>query len=513
MHTYAEAKPQHQRQAQVRTADQQSDASKSAVQLMENRPPAGTPAAFQALTNSSPMAVQLRSYQALANQVTLQREAAAPACAACANRTGLPDTLKAGVEALSGMSLDHVRVHYNSAQPAQLNALAYAQGRDIHLAPGQERHLPHETWHVVQQAQGRVKPTLQMKGLTVNDDVELEAEADLMGARAVTSAPGAAIQLAERAGNNGAARMSGGGHIVQRNVGFHAGTLASPFFRAVNAGGAIIRPNWVGHWAGAAAIAGVGAGNSRNHIVAYHHIAESLVNISNTIYTGRAGGVALPAAVATLTALSAALYPNLGAEYAVMVAHRTALVTAINNVANYAAPTALEEQAMAQAATLLEGDLMSAPQNVRAGNTNMNQRVGNNIDATYRLTQLPAFAGMGPGAAFLHGNVMPAPWLAVVGGIAGAQWGQIGAGGPALGVGANFYVMDPLHNQMVESFTAHATAHLGANVTVVRNDDAANPVPGYTLHAPLSSTVDPGGAGYPVILFDPAGVNLPISYA
>jgi len=100
------------------------------------------------------------------------------------NRTGLPDGLKTGIESLSGMAMDHVRVHYNSAQPAQLNALAYAQGSDIHLAPGQEKHLPHEAWHVVQQAQGRVQPTMQLKdGVPMNDDQGLEHEADVMGAR------------------------------------------------------------------------------------------------------------------------------------------------------------------------------------------------------------------------------------------------------------------------------------------------------------------------------------------
>jgi hypothetical protein len=103
------------------------------------------------------------------------------------NNTGLPDNLKSGIESLSGMSMDNVKVHYNSSQPAQLNALAYAQGSDIHVAPGQEQHLPHEAWHVVQQAQGRVKPTMQMKdGVPVNDDAGLEREADVMGARAVT---------------------------------------------------------------------------------------------------------------------------------------------------------------------------------------------------------------------------------------------------------------------------------------------------------------------------------------
>ena len=109
------------------------------------------------------------------------------------NRTGLPDGLKTGIESLSGMAMDHVQVHYNSAQPAQLNALAYAQGRDIHLAPGQERHLPHEAWHVVQQAQGRVRRTMQIKdGVTVNGDEGLEHEADVMGARTAAGGVGSA---------------------------------------------------------------------------------------------------------------------------------------------------------------------------------------------------------------------------------------------------------------------------------------------------------------------------------
>jgi hypothetical protein len=62
------------------------------------------------------------------------------------NNTGLPNQLKSGIESLSGMSLDNVKVHYNSSKPAQLNAHAYAQGSDIHVAPGQEQHLPHEAW-------------------------------------------------------------------------------------------------------------------------------------------------------------------------------------------------------------------------------------------------------------------------------------------------------------------------------------------------------------------------------
>lgn len=160
---------------------------------------------LQQLANASPQVAQLRRLQALADArfAPVAQLAGGPEeeeldhgkfgtaqlqpqlqQAPRANNTGLPDNLKAGVESLSGMSLDHVRVHYNSPQPAQLNALAYAQGSDIHLAPGQEQHLPHEAWHVVQQAQGRVRPTMQMAGgLAVNDDAGLEREADVMGAR------------------------------------------------------------------------------------------------------------------------------------------------------------------------------------------------------------------------------------------------------------------------------------------------------------------------------------------
>jgi len=101
------------------------------------------------------------------------------------NNTGLPDNLKSGMESISGHSLNDVKVHYNSSKPAQLSAHAYAQGIQIHLGPGQEKHLPHEAWHVVQQKQGRVKPTTEVNGAQVNDNIGLEKEADVMGAKAL----------------------------------------------------------------------------------------------------------------------------------------------------------------------------------------------------------------------------------------------------------------------------------------------------------------------------------------
>ncbi len=101
------------------------------------------------------------------------------------NLTGMPDRLKAGIESLSGIDMSDVRVHASSDRPARLDALAYTQRSEIHLGPGQERHLAHEAWHVVQQKQGRVRATAEVKGLPLNDSSSLESEADLMGPKAL----------------------------------------------------------------------------------------------------------------------------------------------------------------------------------------------------------------------------------------------------------------------------------------------------------------------------------------
>ncbi|WDE14472.1 DUF4157 domain-containing protein [Thalassomonas haliotis] len=98
--------------------------------------------------------------------------------------TAMPTSLQAGLEALSDVDLSGTRVHRNSAKPAQVNALAYTQGQDIYVAPGQDQHLAHEGWHVVQQLQGRVKPSREVNGQSINDDSALEHEADVMGAKA-----------------------------------------------------------------------------------------------------------------------------------------------------------------------------------------------------------------------------------------------------------------------------------------------------------------------------------------
>ena len=129
--------------------------------------------------DSSAQSESLQRKADMANNATQRAEAPRP------NNTGMPDNLKAGIESLSGFSMDDVRVHYNSSKPATVQALAYTQGTDIHVAPGQEKHLPHEAWHVAQQMAGRVSPTTNINGMPVNDNAALEHEADVMGERAV----------------------------------------------------------------------------------------------------------------------------------------------------------------------------------------------------------------------------------------------------------------------------------------------------------------------------------------
>src|SRR5579864_5967235 len=133
--------------------------------------------AVQAMMRSGRLGLQAKEYESDVQALT------SPAVPVV-QRTGLPDSLKAGVESLSGISMDDVHVHYNSSKPAQVQALAYTQGTEIHVGPGQEQHLAHEAWHVVQQKQGRVRPTLQMKGVAINDDQGLEREADQIGVQA-----------------------------------------------------------------------------------------------------------------------------------------------------------------------------------------------------------------------------------------------------------------------------------------------------------------------------------------
>lgn len=68
----------------------------------------------------------------------------------------IPQPLKQRLETSNGIALDSVHIHYSSERPEQIGALAYAEGNQVYLGPGQERHLHHELGHVIQQKKGYV---------------------------------------------------------------------------------------------------------------------------------------------------------------------------------------------------------------------------------------------------------------------------------------------------------------------------------------------------------------------
>ncbi|MUT67122.1 DUF4157 domain-containing protein [Paenibacillus sp. NEAU-GSW1] len=173
-----------------RSKSTQATQPQESAQLKKNAPNSGPQAASPSILTQLQQTAGNRAVAQLMQQSPAAEpapvaEAAAPASG---NRTGMPDKLKSGMESLSGISMNDVKVHYGSSKPAELDALAYAQGNNIFVGPGQEKHLPHEAWHVVQQKQGRVKPSTQLKGVNVNDNPGLEREADRMGAKAASYA-------------------------------------------------------------------------------------------------------------------------------------------------------------------------------------------------------------------------------------------------------------------------------------------------------------------------------------
>jgi hypothetical protein len=89
-----------------------------------------------------------------------------------------------------------VRIH-ETGRASDLGALAFAQGTDLHFAPGRyQEHtqsgqalIGHELAHVVQQSAGRVSAPAQAKGARVVADPVLEAEADRAGDAAARGEP------------------------------------------------------------------------------------------------------------------------------------------------------------------------------------------------------------------------------------------------------------------------------------------------------------------------------------
>lgn len=136
--------------------------------------------------------------------------------------TPMPTAVQAKMEDAYAADFSAVRVHQGEHVTA-MGARAYAQGNDIHFAPGQydpgsqggQELLGHELAHVVQQREGRVQATTQAKGVAINDDTSLEQEADEQGRRAARGESARGGARLER----GADAMGDGATAQQKGIG------------------------------------------------------------------------------------------------------------------------------------------------------------------------------------------------------------------------------------------------------------------------------------------------------
>lgn len=143
-----------------------------------------------------------RSHASRSQQSNEDKQSSPPhrAVVSSGGRT-IPAPLRTQMESAFQANFANVRIHEGN-HVGSVGAIAYTQGNHVHFAPGQfnpntqagKALLGHELGHVVQQRQGRVKPTTQVNGLPVNDQPALEQEADTLGQKAAQRATPATLQ-------------------------------------------------------------------------------------------------------------------------------------------------------------------------------------------------------------------------------------------------------------------------------------------------------------------------------
>ena len=127
-----------------------------------------------------------RPYQLKANEV---------ASASTGFASKLPAQLKENMEHSLGGDFSNTEIYANSSKASKMGALAYAQGNEIHFAPGKydpesqrgKELIGHELTHIVQQKKGVVQKTKNDRGMNVNSEFKLEKEADDLGKKAANS--------------------------------------------------------------------------------------------------------------------------------------------------------------------------------------------------------------------------------------------------------------------------------------------------------------------------------------
>lgn len=369
-------------------APQEQNTQDNTFQLMSSQPNAQLHTQLQEQMNNSPQMLQMKAMQELASnnqqeqqvaqlqsaQGIIQRQEGAEQGGSeqQENKTGLPDDLKSGVEALSGLSMDDTKVHYNSDKPAQLQAHAYAQGNNIHIASGQEKHLPHEAWHVVQQKQGRVKPTTQLKGkVNINDDQGLEHEADVMGRKAAKY-----TMLSNRKQND---------NLVDSNIG-----MEQPVQRALSYDSSAKSYNRVTidgkrpWWNSVDAYLEVGSNEARCHVISFEAIRLGVWHALVEYMYGAKNFSAFDSAIARLRA-SVFPYGASASTHAfskkasqlktIAIALYNHIATMVNNIKNES-----DESKIVEYADNIVMCMNSSPDNLRAADSATNSSIGSALD-------------------------------------------------------------------------------------------------------------------------------------
>ncbi|MEM7102180.1 MAG: DUF4157 domain-containing protein [Bacteroidota bacterium] len=111
------------------------------------------------------------------------------------NKTGMPDGVKSKMETAFQSDFSNVKMIPNSNKAFDIGAQAFAQGNEVHFAPGKfnpnthegQELIGHELAHINQQQEGRVQANSQLKGQPFNDQSNLEKEAEQSGKKAASA--------------------------------------------------------------------------------------------------------------------------------------------------------------------------------------------------------------------------------------------------------------------------------------------------------------------------------------
>ncbi len=96
------------------------------------------------------------------------------------------------MESSFNTNFSNINIKKDSQQATDTDALAFTQGNNVHFAPEQlkpetkkgQELIGHEFAHVVQQREGKVKANKQIDKFPINDNKDLEKQADEQGKKA-----------------------------------------------------------------------------------------------------------------------------------------------------------------------------------------------------------------------------------------------------------------------------------------------------------------------------------------